>query len=186
MALGEAAFQSVLEAAKHGAEWAWSALYRNLAGPVTGYLASRGVSDPDDLTSEVFLQIARGIQKFSGDEESFRSWVFVIAHRRLIDRRRYNARRPPSSELPTDASPHVVGGDVEKEALDKLGGAELSRVLDLLTEDQREVLALRIIADLSLQETARVLDKNVGAVKALQRRALRALRGYFERQGVTL
>ncbi len=60
MSLGED-FESALKAAKAGAEWAWAALYRDLAGPVTGYLASRGAPEPDDLAAETFLQVARNI-----------------------------------------------------------------------------------------------------------------------------
>lgn len=66
MALTEETFQSTLEEARSGAEWAWASLYTELAGPVTGYLASRGASEPEDTTSEVFLQVARNIQGFVG------------------------------------------------------------------------------------------------------------------------
>ena len=87
-------FQTTLAAAKAGAEWAWADLYRDLAGTVTGYLRSRGAADADDLTSETFLQVARNIKSFDGDYQSFRSWVFVIAHRRLLDARRAGGRQP--------------------------------------------------------------------------------------------
>ena len=93
MPLG-ANFEPALGAAKSGAEWAWALLYRDLAGPVTGYLASRGAPEPEDLAAETFLQVARNIQSFEGGEEAFRSWVFVIAHRRLLDVRRKRGRSP--------------------------------------------------------------------------------------------
>lgn len=67
----EEEFQSILGAAKAGADWAWADLYRELAGPVTGYLRSRGSREPEDLTSEVFLSAARAIHDFSGDSASF-------------------------------------------------------------------------------------------------------------------
>ncbi|HSM43925.1 MAG TPA: sigma factor, partial [Acidimicrobiia bacterium] len=75
----EEAFASVLVAAKSGADWAWSSIFKELFAPVTGYLASRGAAEPEDTASEVFLKVARGIHDFDGDEDSFRSWVFVIA-----------------------------------------------------------------------------------------------------------
>jgi RNA polymerase sigma-70 factor (ECF subfamily) len=176
MAVGDQPFDVVLRAAKDGIEWAWATIYRDLAGPVRGYLASRGAIDPDDLTGDVFLRMARSIGGFEGDERAFRSWVFVIAHRRLLDERRRLARRPPPAELPTDESAGLPVGEVEEEALDRATTAELWHAFGRLTAGQRDVLALRIIAGLSLEETATVLGVRVGAVKALQRRALRAIR----------
>lgn len=174
MTLGDASFRSVLAAAKSGAAWAWSSLFRDLFGPVTGYLASRGASEPEDTASEVFLKVARNIHDFEGDEASFRSWVFVIAHRSLIDDRRHRSRRPDlTSALPDTAS---AGGNVEDEAVESLVTAELLEAFERLTDTQRDVLALRIVAGLSVDQTAQVLGKRTGAVKALQHRALAALR----------
>jgi RNA polymerase sigma-70 factor (ECF subfamily) len=185
LALGNRAFEDVLEAAKSGAEWAWETIYRELAGPVMGYLSSRGAADPEDLTSDVFLRVARGIDGFEGDERGFRSWIFVIAHRRLLDERRAIARRPVLGELPADESPEAPAGDVESEALDRLAVAELKRAFDRLTDGQRDVLVLRIVADLSLEETARVLGMPIGAVKSMQRRALQSIRKILDQKGVS-
>jgi RNA polymerase sigma factor (sigma-70 family) len=181
----EEQFESVLEAAKAGADWAWSNLYRELAGPVTGYLRSRGAREPEDLTSEVFLSVARAIHDFSGDSDSFRSWIFVIAHRRLIDERRYHGRRPQLAELPED-DVIDMGGNVETEAIEELVTGELRERFLGLTNGQRDVLALRIIAGLTLDQTAQVMGKRTGAIKALQRRAVESLREAFDQENVTL
>lgn len=174
-----------IAAAKAGADWAWQELYLELAGPISGYLRAGGAADPDDLTSEVFLQVARDISRFDGDDASFRSWVFVIAHRRLIDARRTMSRRPA---IVGDASDHSEspGGDVEEEAMERLSVGQMAELLDELTEDQRHVLTLRLIADLSLEETAATMGKRVGAIKALQRRALSNLRSALETGEVSL
>lgn len=168
-------FARVLEAARQGAEWAWAALYRDLAGPVKGYFAAHGAAEPDDLTSEVFLQVARDLPRFSGDEAGFRSWLFVIAHRRLVDSWRAAGRRPPQVSL-TESTADPEGGDVAQEALDRLVTDELLTAFQQLTVDQRAVISLRIIGNLTLEETARVLGRRVGAIKALQRRALQTLK----------
>jgi RNA polymerase sigma-70 factor (ECF subfamily) len=163
-----------LKAAQNGDEAAWAAIYRDLAGPVTGYLRSHGVAEPDDVTAEVFLQMARDIHRFEGDDSSFRSWVFVIAHRRMIDQRRANGRRPKTT---SSALFHEQeGGDVEDEALEQLTFEWVCEMLAELTPDQREVLALRIIADMSLEETAKTMGKTQGAIKALQRRGMAHLK----------
>ena len=185
MSLGHESFESVLMAAKAGAEWAWASLFREYSGPVTGYLASRGAKEPEDLASEIFIKVANAIHTFDGDESSFRSWIFVIAHRRLIDERRSHGRKPDFTELPPDYSPNGAAGNVETEALDLLVTDELKDAFEVLTEGQRDVLALRMIAGLTLAETAEMIGKKVGAVKQLQRRALEALQQEIDIQNVT-
>jgi RNA polymerase sigma-70 factor (ECF subfamily) len=179
MALGEA-FPSILVAARQGEDWAWAELYGELVGPLTRYLRTRGADEPDDLAAETFLQVARGINKFTGDESAFRSWVFVIGHRRLIDERRQQSRQVRTVPLDGDdaASSRVdnrVGGNTEVEAMATLARTELIAVLNELTAEQRDVLMLRLVAELPLEATAAAMGKKVGAVKTLQFRAVKAL-----------
>lgn len=139
-------------------------------------------TEPEDLTSEVFLGVFGGLGSFTGSEPQFRSWVFTIAHRRLLDDRRRLARRPHQAPLEVDPS----GGDVEAEAMESLGEQWVTSLCGRLSADQRTVLLLRIVADLSAEEVARITGKTVGAVKALQRRGLAALRRKLAREGVPL
>ena len=104
-------FAALLEEARAGSESAWAEIYRDLAPAVHGYLRTSGAPDPEDTLSEVFLQIARDVPGFEGDERQFRSWVFTIAHHRLIDDRRAAGRRPP--EVDTPAEDHAEIRDVE-------------------------------------------------------------------------
>jgi RNA polymerase sigma factor (sigma-70 family) len=178
-------FPSVLAAARKGAAWAWASIYRDLAPQVLGYLRASGASDPDDLTGEVFLGIVRDISRFEGDEAKFRSWVFVIAHHRLLDERRRRMRHP-ETPVPIDpSSDHRSGGNVEHEAMGNLGTEEVQRIIERCVPDQREVLLLRVVAGLSLAEVAEVLGKTLGAVKALQHRGVAAIAREMSRQGVT-
>ncbi len=172
----ETDFPTLLSAAKDGQDWAWTEIYVDLAAALTGYLRNRGASDPEESASETFLHVARNIRSFDGDKAAFRSWVFVIAHRRLIDSRRNQARRPDVTHDDTLILEMPSLQDAEEEAIRLVVAAEIRKAFDELTDDQRDVLALRIIADLSLEQTAQVLGKGVGAVKALQRRGLAALR----------
>ncbi len=117
-------FERVLMAAKAGAEWAWVAVYRDLAGSVKGYFIVRGALEPEDLASETFLQVARDVQSFKGDEKGFRAWVFVIAHRRLVDSWRAAGKRPQSIAL-VESMPDVEGGNTEDEALDRMATVQV-------------------------------------------------------------
>ncbi len=74
-------------------------LFTTLAPIVAGYLRLQGSAEPDDLTSDVFLGAFRNLDTFRGDEAGFRSWLFTIAHRRLLDERRRLRRRPPPEPL---------------------------------------------------------------------------------------
>ena len=178
-------FARVLAAAVEGADWAWSEVYHAYAGRLRGYLRSRGASEPDDLVGDVFLQIARNLSTFEGDESAFRSWIFMVAHHRLIDERRRATRRPVDliDEPVRLERPSKI--DVAAEAVGNVATDELYELLETLTDDQRNVLVLRMVAGLSLDETATAIDKNLGAVTQLQRRGLAALRREIERRGVT-
>lgn len=172
--MDQAQFASVLEAAQAGAEWAWSRLYGDLAGAVLGYLRTRGATEPEDLVGEVFLQVARNLATFRGDYPAFRSWIFTVAHHRVVDERRYRTRRPVEpSEVPEGA---LGVGDAEAEALEQLSTREVIVLLGNLTPEQRDVLLLRVVADLSVDEVAAIVGRRPGAVKALQRRGLEKLR----------
>ncbi|MBC3762573.1 RNA polymerase sigma factor [Quadrisphaera oryzae] len=172
------AFPQVLEAARTGAPWALEALYRELAGPVTGYLRLHGAAEPDDLASEVFVGVLTGVGGFVGDEAGFRAWVFTIAHRRLADSWRRASRRPALADVDVHdhaATAALTGGDAEEEALASLGTSRVHDLCARLPREQRAVVLLRVLGDLSVAEVARVLGKTPASVKALQHRGLLTL-----------
>jgi RNA polymerase sigma-70 factor (ECF subfamily) len=179
-----ASFDSVLQAAQEGSPWAWELLFKELAPKVRGYVAVRGARDPDDLVSETFIQLARNVGRFDGTEANFRSWVFTVAHHRLIDERRSNTRRREHAVAPNDLPDETDLVDSEQLALDRLGEVRVAELLQTLTPDQRDVLALRILGQLSLEETAAATGRKVGAVSQLQRRALSRLRKAVEAEGI--
>lgn len=141
--------------------------YRRFAPAVLGYLRAQRAPDPEDLLGEVFLQAARDIRRFRGSDDDMRRWVLAIARNRLIDAKRRAARRPQL----TDAPVPDVAAVPEAAEMDP----ELVRALDQLTAEQREVLVLRFVADLTLDDVAKVTKRKVGAVKAMQHRALSRL-----------
>jgi RNA polymerase sigma factor (sigma-70 family) len=180
------AFDQVLAAAQANAGWGFTRLYESLAPAVAGYLRSQGAADADDLTSEVFLGVFNGLGSFSGTEAQFRSWVFTIAHRRLVDSRRSRSRRPQIDSLEEHGGEAGEATGAEEAALARLGTQRVQRLLAELSPDQREVLALRVVADLTVEQVGEALGKAPGAVKALQRRGLQALRKKLAEEGVPL
>jgi RNA polymerase sigma-70 factor, ECF subfamily len=178
-------FEGVLGAARGHEEWAWRLLYRGLAPKVRGYLRARERIDADDLLGEVFVQVVRDLPRFDGTEREFEAWVMTIAHNRLIDAGRRRARRP-LSVMPADQVVDACGGDVEDEALIRIGNERVHRALARLSEDQRSVILLRVVSDLTVEQVALALHKTPGAVKALQRRGLAALKDQFPQTGRTL
>lgn len=187
MTLG-ASFGELLQGARAGIPSAFEAIYRDLAPAVLGYLRGQGAAEPEDLTSEVFVGIVRSLERFAGDERAFRAWVFAIAHRRLVDERRRLSRRREDSTDPAEMSSLVSGTlvpDAEAEALEETLETGVGSALKTLSPDQRAVVLLRILADLSVADVASILGKSQGAVKTLQRRALRALVRELEGEGVS-
>ena len=163
-----------VERARGGDVAAFEVLFRAFNRPVAGYLRARDASDPEGLGNEVFLRVFRHVRTFEGDADDFRAWLFTIAYRVARDDARRRSRRVHT--MPATPSSEPVGGDVESDVMAQLAHERVHDLFQRLSPDQRDVLALRIVSDLSVEDTATVLGKSYEAVKALQRRGLAALR----------
>ncbi|WP_024288131.1 RNA polymerase sigma factor [Cellulomonas sp. KRMCY2] len=178
-------FDRQLLRARAGSGDAFTALYRDLVRPVAAYLRSRGVREVEDVTSDVFLAVFTGLGRFEGGQDDFRAWVFTIAHRRAVDTWRRTGRQPnlepfdPEDDVRTSPS-------AESHAMHALGAERVEALLAVLTIEQREVLVLRIIADLTVEQVAEVVGRRAGAVKALQRRGLARVKEALLAEGVPL
>lgn len=133
--------------------------YRTFAPAVLGYLRGQGTPDPEDVLSEVFLQVARSLPRFRGGDGDLRRWIFTIARNRAIDDRRRRKRRPV---VDARTAPDVAGPPAAQ-AFDP----ELVAALARLTPEQREVVVLRFVADLPLEEVAAITKRASGAVKSM-------------------
>ena len=178
-------FDAVLNAAKRGDEWAVAVLYRDIRPRLARFLEVREPRAAEDLEGEVWLAVAKGLTRFTGGEEAFRAWVFSIAQRRLADFRRTAARRAtipvPADELdrPSDRGPETL-------VLENLSADEASAfVTATLSPDQAEVVLLRVIAGLDVEQVAKLLDKRPGTIRVLQHRALRRLHAELAKGRVT-
>lgn len=161
-----------------------SAIYEVLSPRVLGYLRAHGAVDPEGLTNDVFLQLLPRVARISGGAEGVRRLAFTIARARLIDSIRARGR---SLAVPYDADQDGRTAPSAEDAADgTLGLARVRAVLDTLPEDQRQAVTLRVIGDLSIEQTAQVMGRSEGAVKQLQRRGLLALRAAIAQGRVTL
>jgi RNA polymerase sigma-70 factor (ECF subfamily) len=152
-------------------------LYTRYWDTVVAYLRGQGAREPEDLAAEVFIGVLRNLGRFEGDEAAFRSWLLVIAHRRLVDHRRAQARRPVDVREPVQLARLVdrhPAGNAEDEAVTRLATRRVVRALDQLTDEQRTVVLLHAVGDLSLPQIADALGKRLAAVKSLHHRGLAA------------
>mgnify|MGYP003952133063 FL=1 len=169
-----------------GDRQAFGQLYQRHVDGVYAYIALR-VRDSalaDDLTQDVFVSAWRSLAGFQW-QGSLAPWLMRIAHNRIANHWRTQGRRPeqvslPSGDDPDDPRPEFA--DAESPSDDAslgLGSADLSRAMERLTDLQRQVIALRFGAGLSLAETADMLQRTQNAVKNLQHNALANLRRHL-------
>src|SRR5262245_26120796 len=111
-----------------------------------------------DLTGDVFVSVTRGLGNFRGDATALRRWVFTIAHHRMIDELRRTGRAHET--LTWDVPEATVDGP-------SLGDEDLVRALATLTDEQRDVVVLRFVADLPIEHVAKIVGKRSGAVRML-------------------
>lgn len=170
---GQFPSHKIIDLACEGDATAISQIFERYHQGIFQYLFYR-TSDPDiaeDLTSDVFIRMVRGLPGYR--HEHFKGWLYSIARNVAIDHSRKEKTHPSVSLKETMQS----GNDpVEKEVEGKLTSEILKQALGRLNPDHRDVIILRIIAGLSLDETAGALRKSVDAVKGLQRRALTSLK----------
>lgn len=173
-----------MAAAARGEEWAISELFGRWQPRLLAYFRTFAPRAAEDLAAQVWLDAARGLARFVGDEQAFSGWLFTIARRRLADHRRTEYRRPPAEALDPDAGGADPGSDgVVLAALDERAAL---RLIASLPHDQAQVLTLRVVAGLDVARTAEALGKRPGAVRTLQHRALRSLERALAAVEVTL
>jgi RNA polymerase sigma-70 factor (ECF subfamily) len=131
----------------------------------------------EDLTGTAFVSAIEGLPRFRGPVEALGGWLFQIARHDLYDFRRKQgrSRTEPLEENLTEATAATGGDDPEDLAIERLEGSRVLAAMRQLSDDQREVLLLRIGAGLTAPEVAETLGKTTGAVKALQHRGLASL-----------
>lgn len=189
-------FGSVLTAAQAGAEWAFSRLYTEFNPRVERYFAARAPRAADDLAADTWMGVARRLKGFEGDETQFRAWLFTIAHRRLLDHWTAQNRRAEDpldpvqlhdDDQPIDHTRHLASSEnLEQNVVDAATArAAAQRIARTLNHDQAEVILLRLLGGLDVDQVAEILGKRQGTIRVLQHRALKKLAEEISLEDVT-
>ena len=154
-------------------------LWRTLHPPLLRYLRVRGDDGPEDLASETWMHVLRGLGTFVGDAPEFRAWLFAIARNRAVDAGRARTRRPsvPVADvtaLHPDPRRHLAQS-AEQQAIDNDGTARALRLVATLPPAQAEMVMLRVVAGLDVADVAAMVDKKPGTVRVAVHRALQTL-----------
>jgi RNA polymerase sigma-70 factor (ECF subfamily) len=178
-------FVEYLAGAVAGDERAYAQLWRDLNPSLVRYLHVLAGDSAEDVASETWFEVVRSLHRFTGEEASFRSWVFTVGRYRALDARRRVAREPVlpvPAELLTDSA---AVGDAADAALEALSTEAALALIAGLPPDQAEVVALRVVADLDVAAVAEIVGKRPGTVRVLCHRGLRRLAERLDRAAYT-
>ncbi len=167
----------LVHSAQAGDTSAFAKLYDRYVDVVFRYVLFR-VGDKElaeDVTSETFLRALRRITSVSYQGRDVGAWFVTIARNLVLDHVKSSRFRLEVTTAEVDESKRVVEAGPEQQVITKVTTAALLECVEQLGDDQRECIVLRFLQGLSVAETAAVMNRNEGAVKALQHRAVRRL-----------
>jgi len=179
-------FAALLAAAQCGSEQAFSVLWRDVNPALLRYLRVVAAEHAEDVAAETWVQVVRGLPRFTGDEAAWRAWLFTTARRRLLDQVRLRRRHPsePLDEISPMDIPRTAGA--EQVAMDNMATESAMALLSRLPEQQAEVIFLRVVAGLDTEAVAEILGRSPGAVRVAAHRGLKKLATLLSGAGVTL
>jgi RNA polymerase sigma factor (sigma-70 family) len=149
-------------AAQDGDEDAFRTVYRAVQPRLLGYIRTLvGEPDAEDVASESWLQIARDLDRFSGDADRFRGWAARIARNRALDHLRMRGRRPAVGGDETELSEKPAESDTADEAMEALATGRTMSLIAQLPQDQAEAVVLRVVVGLDAKSAAQTLGKRV-------------------------
>lgn len=172
----DAGLTAAVLAAQDGDEDAFRTVYRAVQPRLLGYIRTLvGEPDAEDVASEAWLQIARDLDRFSGDADRFRGWAARIARNRALDHLRMRGRRPATGGDETELSEKPAGSDTADEAIEALATGRTMSLIAQLPQDQAEAVVLRVVVGLDAKSAAQTLGKRPGAVRTAAHRGLKRL-----------
>lgn len=179
-------FTDVLAAAQSGSEDAFAILWRDANPALLRYLRVVAPEYAEDIAAETWIQIIRGLPRFTGDESSWRAWLFTNARRRMLDQARTRRRHPAEPLDDLHAADVPRSPDAAQTAMDNLATESALGIVARLPGQQAEVVMLRVVAGLDTDVVADMLGKSPGAIRVLAHRGLKRLQALLSGAGVTL
>lgn len=177
-------FASVVASAQEGDEAAFARLWRDLNPALLRYLSLGG--DPaDDIASDTWVTVTKGLRRFRGDEAAWRAWVFTTARRRAIDAGRRRARAADREVAWRQWQVETIAVDPADSVAERLDTDAALRLVGQLSPLQAEVIVLRVLTGLPVDEVAGIVGRSPGAVRVAAHRGLRRLEQILAAQGVT-
>ncbi|HEY8921116.1 MAG TPA: sigma-70 family RNA polymerase sigma factor [Candidatus Limnocylindria bacterium] len=175
--------EALVERARAGDQAAIGAIYDRLAGRVYRFALFRVGSraDAEDLMQRIFLKMIESLPRYQPRGVPFEAWFFRLARNTVIDHLRARRRLQP---LETIAEVDSTRPGPEESAELAMEFRRLETALEDLTPVQQEVIGYRFMAGLSAREIGLIIGKREGSVRALQFRALQALRRSLTRDSL--
>jgi len=163
----------IVERCRRGDALAWEALVRRYQARVYG-VAFHYLRDPEearDLAQDVFIKVYRNLDSFTGD--AFLPWLLRMARNAAIDRIRRKKARPPAEDVPVEENISLAadGPSPEDSWLSDSKKRLVHRAMGHMSDQNREMILLKEIQGLNLQEIADLLDVPLGTVKSRSNRA---------------
>jgi len=164
----------LLDAARAGDRDALATLWRDHHPALLRYLRAKRSPAPDDVASQVWIEVARSIDRFEGDLTDFRRWLFTIAHRRSVDEIRRLVRTSDPSQVFVRSADRVAGADEQYEQATALERA--IALVATLPDAQAEAVMLFVVNELSAADVAAIMETTEGNVRVLVHRGVTRLR----------
>lgn len=168
----------LVQRAQAGDDTAFAQIYERYAPAIYRYIYMRvqDAAQAEDLQAEVFARMVEGLARYQDRGWPISAWLYRIAHDRSVDALRAQSRR---QQVSLERWGGMCEGPEQSVGV-QLDYEELRRSLDTLTIEQRRVIQMRFLAEMSIQEVAHQLGRTEGSVKALQRRGLQTLQRHFQ------
>jgi RNA polymerase sigma-70 factor (ECF subfamily) len=146
------------------------------------YLFSRvrHQADAEDLTEQVFVKMVDSISRYRPTGVAFSSWLYRIAHNLLVDRYRRPSRE--TLELSPELRDSRPQADPARMAQNSEDRRRLLLAMQRLTPEQQQVISMRFIDGLEIEEIARLTHRREGAIHSMQHRALASLYRFLMEQ----
>lgn len=169
--------------AQKGDEECFRTLYRAVQPRLLRYLQALVGEDAEDVASDAWLQIARDLGSFHGDDAGFRGWAATVARNRAMDHLRRQRRRPVPAMSIEDLAERAGPEDTAGAAIEAMSTDAAIKLIARLPRDQAEAVLLRVVVGLDAKSAADVLGKRAGAVRTASYRGLRRLAQHLEEDG---